>query len=72
MSWITIADVYGVMVRRCVPPMAEDTIRMLEERGHAVTVRLTRGGSLRYKLDDERERTALALSNRLRRLHGVG
>jgi hypothetical protein len=55
-----------------VPPAVQGTLKLLDERGHTVHVRRTRGGSLRYTLDNERERTALALSNRLRRLHGVG
>jgi hypothetical protein len=55
-----------------MPPHASGTVKMLRERGHTVTVRCDRNGSLRYTLDSERERTALQLSNRLRKLHGVG
>jgi hypothetical protein len=55
-----------------MPPMAQGTVKMLRERGHIVTVRATRDGSLRYMLDNEPERDALRLSNRLRKLHGVG
>ena len=55
-----------------MPPHAAGTVKMLRERGHTVTVRCDRNGSLRYTLDSERERTALQLSNRLRRHHGVG
>jgi hypothetical protein len=55
-----------------MPPMARGTVQMLRERGHTIKVRCNRFGSLRYTLDGERERTALELSNRLRKLHGVG
>lgn len=53
-----------------IPPHPRATIEMFEQRGHAVSVRRSRGGSLRYTLDQERERTALALSNRYARLYG--
>lgn len=55
-----------------MPPMAQGTVKMFRERGHIVTVRSTRDGSLRYMLDNEPERDALRLSNRLRKLYGVG
>jgi hypothetical protein len=55
-----------------MPPMAQGTVKMLRDRGHRVVVRAIPSGSLRYRLDGERERTALELSNRLRKLHGVG
>lgn len=51
-------------------PMPAATIQLFEERGHVIQVRRTRGGSNRYTLDSERERTALALSNRFARLYG--
>jgi hypothetical protein len=57
---------------RRMPPMAQGTVQMLRDRDHTVTVRRNRFGSLRYTLDAERERTAFELSNRLRKLHGVG
>jgi hypothetical protein len=57
---------------RAMPPMAQGTVKMLRDRGHTVTVRRDRNGSLRCTLDNERERNALQLSNRLRKLHGVG
>jgi hypothetical protein len=57
---------------RHMPPMAQGTVKMLRDRGHTVAVRCNRNGSLRYTLDAERERTAFELSNRLRKLHGVG
>jgi hypothetical protein len=55
-----------------MPPHPAGTVKMLRERGHTVTVRCDRNGGLKYTLDNERERTALELSNRLRKLHGVG
>jgi hypothetical protein len=56
---------------RRMPPHPRGVVEMLRARGHAVTVRESRSGSLRYTLNQERERTALALSNRLHALHGV-
>lgn len=53
-----------------IPPATAATIALLQARGHSVTVRVTRGNSNRYRLDDERERTALDLSNRYDRLYG--
>jgi hypothetical protein len=44
-----------------MPPHPRGTVEMFRARGHTVTVRESRGGSLRYTLDGERERTALAL-----------
>jgi hypothetical protein len=52
-----------------MPPHPRGTVEMFRARGHTVTVRQSRGGSLRYTLDGERERTALALSDRWRRLY---
>jgi hypothetical protein len=52
-----------------MPPHPRGTVEMFRARGQTVTVRESRGGSLRYTLDGERERTALALSNRWRRLY---
>lgn len=54
-----------------MPPGPAGIVKMFRDRGHAVTVRVSRGGSLRYTLDDERERTALALANRYERLYGA-
>jgi hypothetical protein len=68
---ITVADKRD-NPERYIPPATQGTVAFLRKRGHTVTIRCTRGGSFRYKLDNERERTALALSNRLRKLHGVG
>lgn len=51
-------------------PMPAATIELFEQKGHMVSVRRTRGGSNRYTLDSERERTALALSNRYALLYG--
>jgi hypothetical protein len=62
----------GREAERRIPPMAQGAVQMLRDRGHAVTIRRNRNGSLRYTLDGERERSAFELSNRLRRLHGVG
>jgi hypothetical protein len=70
--YLSLKGLQETIIERGMPPMAQGTVQMLRERGHRVIVRRDRGGSLRYKLDDERERTALALSNRLRKLHGVG
>ena len=53
-----------------IPPAAAGTIAMFEARGHTVIVRRNRYLSNRYTLDNERERTALELANRLRRLYG--
>lgn len=55
-----------------MPPMAQGTVQLARECGHTVTVRENQHGSLRYTLDGERERTALELSNRIQKLHGVG
>lgn len=52
-----------------IPPHAAGTIALFVARGHSVKVRVTRGGSNRYTLDDERERTAQALSARFARLY---
>ena len=52
-----------------MPPGPAGTVKMFRDRGHTVTVRVSRGGSLRYTLDNERERTALALANRYARLY---
>jgi hypothetical protein len=52
-----------------MPPHPRGTVEMFRARGHTVTVRESRGGSLRYTLDGERERTALALSNRWHKLY---
>jgi hypothetical protein len=62
----------GREAERRMPPHAAGTVKMLRERGHTVVVRRNRFGSLRYTLNGERERTALELSNRLRKLYGVG
>lgn len=55
-----------------IPPSAQGTIALFEAKGHTVTVRQTRQGSNRYRLDQERERNALELSNRWRRLYSDG
>lgn len=53
-----------------IPPHPAGTIALFEARGHRVTVRQIRGGgSNRYTLDNERERTALELSNRFEALY---
>jgi hypothetical protein len=62
----------GREAERRMPPLAQGTVKLLRDRGHCVAVRAISSGSLRYRLDGERERTAFELSNRLRRLHGVG
>ncbi len=54
-----------------VPPSAAGTIALFEQRGHIVTVRRNKHGSTRYRLDSERERTALELANRYSRLYEV-
>lgn len=53
-----------------IPPHPRGTIELFEERGHTVTVRRNRTGSNIYRLDQERERTALELSNRYAKLYG--
>lgn len=53
-----------------IPPSAQGTIAAFEARGHTVKVRRNKHGSSRYTLDCERERTALALSNRYAKLYG--
>ena len=58
-------------VENRMPPHPAGTVKMLRERGFVVTVRETRGGSLRYTIKNERERNAFQLSNRLRVLCGV-
>ena len=55
--------------RPFIPPHAAGTIALFEQRGHTVAVRQTKGGSSRYKLDGERERTAAGLSSRFARLY---
>lgn len=52
-----------------VPPHPRATVELFEAKGHVVTLRRNRTGSLRYTLDGERERTALELSNRYDRLY---
>lgn len=53
-----------------IPPHPAGIITLFEARGHRVVVRVNRHGSNRYTLDNERERTALELSNRYDRLYG--
>ena len=57
--------------RIVIPPSAAGTIALFEVRGHVVTVRRNKHGSNRYRLDGERERTALELANRYARLYEV-
>lgn len=54
----------------CIPPHPAGTIAMLCERGHKVTVRQTKGGSLRYRIDGARELLAIEMSNFYARRYG--
>jgi hypothetical protein len=56
-------------VERRVPPHTQGVVELLRRTGHTVVVReRARNAGLAYKLHDEREQTALQLSNRARRL----
>ncbi len=45
-----------------VPPHPAGTIQVLRAKGHDVTVRRDRNGSLRYRIDAGRELNALQMS----------
>ncbi len=47
---------------RRMPPAARSTVELFRSRGHSVSVRQNRNGSLRYRLDGGKEKTASQLS----------
>ncbi|WP_048710804.1 hypothetical protein [Microvirga massiliensis] len=49
-----------------MPPGPRLTVQILRERGHAVAVRRTRTGSLRYAVDGRRETDAYTMAQRFR------
>jgi Fe-S oxidoreductase len=52
-----------------MPPRPRGVVELLSAAGHRVVVReKARNTGLAYRLDGERERTALELSNRARKL----
>jgi alanine dehydrogenase len=54
---------------RRMPPHPRGVVELLRRAGHRVLVRKRAGGAgLAYKLNDDRWRTALQLTNRARRL----
>jgi hypothetical protein len=61
-DFVTAAD-------RRIPPHPRGVVELLRRAGHRVLVReRARDAGLAYKLNDERWRTALQLTNRARRL----
>lgn len=63
------AHVSVTNAERRIPPHQRGVVELLRKVGHHVVVReKARNTGLAYKLDDERERTALQLSNRARKL----
>lgn len=45
-----------------IPPYPKAIVEMLRNRGHEVAVRQQKSGSLRYRVDANREWTALQMS----------
>lgn len=49
-----------------MPPYPRGCVQILRAKGHTVTVRENRNGSLRYSVDGRPETDALTMSNRFR------
>lgn len=54
---------------RRTPPATRITVALFRDRGHSVSIRLNRHGSLRYRLDGGRETDALSLSRRYAKIY---
>lgn len=52
-----------------VPPHPAGTVKLLRERGHVVTIRQQRTGSLRYRIDGGRELQAIEMDRFYRRTY---
>jgi hypothetical protein len=47
-----------------LPPAMTVVVAILRDRGHSVDLRRDRNGSIRYRVDGDRERNALQVCNR--------
>jgi hypothetical protein len=53
-----------------IPPHPAGTVKLLRERGHAVTIRKNKHGSLRYRIDNARELQAIEMDRFYARHYG--